>query len=61
MELITARKKPRRNLDMRRNIRQRAWELAQEAYKRYSESIQEALDDGQLRPEEVDSWTPRGY
>jgi hypothetical protein len=59
MDQATENKKPKKpSLATRRNVRQRAWELAQDAYRRYSESMGRALDGGELRAEDVDSWTP---
>ena len=52
------KKKPKYRLDLRRNIRHRAWVLAKESYKRYCEMIQGGLEKGELQPDKLDSWTP---
>jgi hypothetical protein len=52
------KKKNKHPLDFRRNIRRRAWVLANAAYKRYCDSIAQALAVEELKPEQIDAWTP---
>lgn len=54
-----AEKSPRAPLDLRRNIRRRAWEVANEAYKAYCKQIEDEIAKGRLKPEEIGPRAPR--